>query len=142
MEPEHGNLLGHVHGGTIARLVDQAGALAAMRHAQRPVVTVAIDSMRFMEPIFLGNLVTLDAQLTYVGRTSMEVRVNVQAENVIDGTCTQTNTAYVVYVALDDAGKPCPVPPLLLETDADRARWERAKARQALRLRQRQLEET
>ena len=85
MNPEHANALGNVHGGVIMKLVDEAGGLAAMRHARSPVVTVAIDSMTFDEPIYVGNLVTLTAELTYIGRTSMEVRVSVAAEDPLTG---------------------------------------------------------
>src|SRR5579863_6887606 len=81
MNPEHANALGNVHGGVIMKLVDEAGALAAMRHARSIVVTVAIDSMTFMEPVYVGNLVTVDAEITYVGRTSIETRVTVSAED-------------------------------------------------------------
>ena len=106
MHLEHANLLGNVHGGWIMKLVDEAGALASMRHAQRKVVTVAIDSMVFRQPIRLGDLIILNAEVTYTGRTSMEVQVEVQAENPITGERTHTNTAYLVYVALDDYGRP------------------------------------
>lgn len=134
MLPEHANAIGNVHGGEIVKLADNAGALAAMRHARRTVVTVAIDSMTFLEPIYVGNLVTLVAELTYVGRTSMEVRVDVTAEDVLTGRRTHTNTAYLVYVALDENRRPCPVPPLIPETDEERTRMEQARERQAYRL--------
>src|SRR5512147_1145736 len=99
MQPEHANNLGHVHGGWIMKLVDEAGALACMRHSQRRVVTVAIDSMVFRRPIKIGDLVLLKAEVTDVGKTSMEVEVQVKAENPITGEKTHTNTAYLVYVA-------------------------------------------
>ena len=134
MMPEHANALGNVHGGIIMKLVDEAGALCALRHAQRPVVTVAIDSMTFHSPLRVGDVVSLYAHLNYVGQTSMEVGVEVMAENPLTGERTHTNSAYVVYVALDDRGRPTEVPRLILETDDERARWERAKARQARRL--------
>src|SRR5690606_7060583 len=103
--------------GVIMKLVDEVGALAAVRHARQPVVTIVIDSMRFLEPIRLGNLVTLTAELTWVGRTSIEVRVEVTAENPLTGTNTMTNVAYLVYVALDAEGRPTPVTPLIYEND-------------------------
>ncbi len=134
MQPEHANNLGNVHGGWIMKLVDDAGALACMRHAQRRVVTVAIDSMIFRHPIRIGDLVQLTAEVTNVGRTSMEVEVHVDAENPITGVTTHTNTAYLVYVALDDQGKPVPVPPLVAETDEERRRQREALERQARRL--------
>jgi acyl-CoA hydrolase len=96
--------------------------------------------MTFLKPIYLGNLVTLTAELTYTGRTSMEVRVEVVAEDVLKGKRTPTNVAYVVYVALDDAGRPCGVPRLVPENDAERQRMARAQARQQVRLKQRRLE--
>jgi acyl-CoA hydrolase len=138
MQPEHANNLGNVHGGWIMKLVDEAGALAGMRHAQRRVVTVAIDSMVFRLPIRLGDLVLLTAELTNTGRTSMEVEIQVQAENPISGQRWHTNTAYAVYVALDDAGKPTPVPALLAETEEERRRQTEARERQARRLKERQ----
>jgi uncharacterized protein (TIGR00369 family) len=134
MQPEHANNLGNVHGGWIMKLVDEAGALACMRHAQRRAVTVAIDSMVFRNPIKIGDLVLLTAELTYVGRTSMEVEVQVQAENPFTGERTHTNTAYLVYVALDDDGQPVLVPSLIAETAAEKHKLEEAKQRQAKRL--------
>jgi uncharacterized protein (TIGR00369 family) len=134
MQPEHANLRGDVHGGWIMKLVDEAGALAAMRHAQARVVTVAIDQMSFHEPIRIGDLVMLQAEVTYVGRTSLETRVQVVAENPVTGERNNTNTAYLVYVALDDAGLPRTVPPLIAETDAERRRLEAGRARQTYRL--------
>ncbi|MCZ2120905.1 MAG: acyl-CoA thioesterase [Anaerolineales bacterium] len=136
MHLEHANLLGNVHGGWIMKLVDEAGALACMRHAQCKVVTVAIDSMTFRNPIRIGDLVTLNAEVSYTGRTSMETEVKVTAENPITGERTITNTAYLVYVALDDNGKPQPVPQLIAETEEHKQRMEQAKARQAYRLAQ------
>ncbi len=137
MGPPSSNLYGNVHGGIIMQLMDEAGAAAAMRHAERPVVTVAVDQVLFLEPIHLGDLVTLKADLTYVGRSSMETRIDVNAQNLLTGKHTHTNTAYFVYVALDDHGRPAAVPPLLLETDDERQQWEAAQERQAYRLGQR-----
>ena len=138
MQPEHANNSGNVHGGWIMKLVDEAGALACMRHAQRRVVTVAMDSMVFRHPIKLGDLVLLTAELTHAGRTSMEVEIQVQAENPISGERKHTNTAYAVYVALDDAGKPVAVPALIAETDEEKRRQAEARERQARRLKERQ----
>jgi len=136
MQPEHANLFGNVHGGWIMKLVDEAGGLACMRHAQRRVVTVAVDSMVFREPIKIGDLVIFSAEVTYAGRTSMEAEVQVVAENPITGKGAHTNTAYLVYVALDDEGKPTSVPALLLETEEEKQRMEQAKKRQAHRISQ------
>lgn len=137
MHPEHANLLGHVHGGWVMKLVDEAGALACMRHARRKVVTVAIDSMTFRQPIRIGDLVILKAEVSYTGRTSMEAAVEVVAEDPITGEQTHTNTAYLVYVALDDGGRPTSVPPLQAETEEEKARMEQAQARQKRRLKHR-----
>ena len=137
MQPEHANNLGNVHGGWIMKLVDEAGALACMRHAQRRVVTVAIDSMVFQHPIKTSDLVILTAEVTYTGRTSLEAEVQVVAENPITGQRWQTNTAYLVYVALDDDGKPVEVPPVFAETRDEEKKLEEGRARQARRLEQR-----
>jgi uncharacterized protein (TIGR00369 family) len=134
MHPEHANLLGNVHGGWIMKLVDEAGALSCMRHAQKKVVTVAIDSMTFRQPIKLGDLVILNSEVTYTGRTSMEVTVEVVAENPITGERTHTNTAYLVYVALDDEGRPTSVPPVKAETEVDKRKLEQGLQRQEQRL--------
>lgn len=136
MHLEHANLLGNVHGGWVMKLVDEAGAWSCMRHSQRKVVTVAIDSMVFRQPIKIGDLIILNAEVTYAGRTSMEVEVEVLAENPITGERTHTNTAYLVYVALDDEGRPTAVPPLLPETDEEKRKAEAAKERQERRLKQ------
>lgn len=136
MHPEHANSQGNVHGGWIMKLVDEAGALACMRHAQRRVVTVAVDRMIFRQPIRIGDLVTLSAEVSYVGNTSMEAEVQVTAENPVTGECTHTNTAYLVYVALDDERKPARVPPLIPENDAQRLRIQEGQNRQAYRLSQ------
>ncbi|MHB8778391.1 MAG: acyl-CoA thioesterase [Anaerolineales bacterium] len=136
MHPEHANLLGNVHGGWIMKLVDEAGALACMRHAQKKVVTVAIDSMTFRQPIRIGDLIILNAEVTYTGRTSMEAEVQVVAENPVTGAQTHTNTAYLVYVALDDEGRPTNVPALVTETDEEKARMAQAQKRQAHRIAQ------
>ena len=134
MQPEHANMRGYVHGGWIMKLADEAGALAAMRHAQQRVVTVAIDQMMFHEPIRIGDLVTLEGEVTFAGRTSMETRVSVLAENPVTGERVHTNTAYLVYVALDDQGQPIEVPSLITETELERRRMSEAKERQAYRL--------
>jgi uncharacterized protein (TIGR00369 family) len=136
MHPEHANLLGNVHGGWIMKLVDEAGALACMRHARQKVVTVAMDSMTFRQPIKIGDLIILNAEVTYTGRTSMEAEVQVLAENPVTGERTYTNNAYLVYVALDDEGKPTSVPPLIAETDDEKRKTEQAKERQERRLKQ------
>lgn len=134
MQPQFANLMGSVHGGWIMKLVDEAGALAAIRHAQTQVVTVAIDQMSFHSPIRIGDLVTLEAEVTYVGKSSIETRVNVIAEDPRSGERTHTNTAYVVYVALNSSGEPIQVPRLMAETEAEKRAMARGEQRQADRL--------
>ena len=134
MQPEHANALGNVHGGWLMKLIDEAGGLCATRHARRPAVTVAVDSLRFLSPVHVGDFVTFTAHLNWTGRTSMEAEVNVEAENLYTGQKTHTNSAYLVYVALDQEGHPIEVPGLILETEEERRRWMQGAQRQADRL--------
>jgi acyl-CoA hydrolase len=134
MLPDDANPSGDVHGGVVMKLVDTAGGLAATRHARSRTVTVAMDSMTFEAPVHIGDLLHLVARLTWTGRTSMEIEVVVEAENVLTGDRRRTSTAYLVYVALDADGKPRPVPPLVPVTEEDRARWAAAERRRAVRM--------
>lgn len=134
------NQLGNVHGGIIMKLCDEAGAYAAMKHARRPVVTVAIDSMSFHSAVNIGNLLTVRAEVSWVGRTSMETRILVTAEDLLSGRVTHTNTAYFVYVALDERGRPAEIPPLIRETDEERELFAEGAHRQAQRLERRREE--
>ena len=138
MQPSQANVSGNVHGGWIMKLVDEAGGLACVRHAQSRVVTVAVDQLTFKHPIKIGDLIILEAGISYVGNTSMETEVNVYAENPITSERWHTNTAYLVYVALDETGKPKSVPPLILETEGEKQRFEEGKDRQRHRLEQAQ----
>jgi acyl-CoA hydrolase len=142
MGQQETNIRGNVHGGVIMKMVDEAAGICAMRHARAPVVTVAIDSMTFVEPVLVGNLVMFNAELTYVGRTSMEVRVTVVAENLLVGTSRVTNTAYLVYVALDANSRPTAVPPVQYVSAEEKLMGEQAKARQDYRKQQREKEKT
>lgn len=135
------NTLGNVHGGVIMKMCDEAGAFAAIKHARRPVVTVAVDSMSFHSPVHIGDLVTVQAEVTWVGRTSLETRLVVTAESPMTGVVTHTNTAYFVYVALGKAGKTAEVPPLICETQQERRLCAEGAARQAERLEQRRREQ-
>jgi len=134
MELTDANLLGNVHGGAIMRLVDNAGGLAAMKHCGGPVVTAAMDEMTFLEPVYVGDVVTVKAMVNDSGRTSMEVGVRVEAENVTSGRRVHTSSAYLVYVALDREGKPRPVPPVVAETEEQQQRQREAKLRRQARL--------
>ncbi len=132
--PADANPLGAVHGGVIMKLVDEAGGLAAIRFARKPAVTLAVDSMTFHSPVRVGNVLTMRASVNWVGRSSIEVGVRVEAENPVTGEITHTNTAYLVFVALGDNGKPASVPPLILETEEEKRHWEEGETRQATRL--------
>ena len=137
MGPTDANGMGNVHGGIIMKICDEAGGMAAAKHARRPCVTVTVDSMSFRSPVNLGNLMKVEAEVSWVGRTSIETCVRVSAENVITGAVTHTNTAYFVYVALDESGRPTEVPDLLLTTDEQKEKFAQAEARQSYRLSQR-----
>jgi uncharacterized protein (TIGR00369 family) len=134
MDLTDANLLGNVHGGAVMKLVDTAGGLAAMKHCGGPVVTVSMDEMSFLEPVFVGDVVTVRAMVNAVGRTSLEVGVRVEAENYRTGRRVHASSAYLVYVALDADGKPAPVPPIVPETEEQRRRQEEAALRREARL--------
>jgi acyl-CoA hydrolase len=134
MLPDDANPSGDVHGGVVMKLVDTAAGIAAMRHARSRVVTAAMDSMTFEAPVHIGDLLHLVARLTWTGRTSMEIEVIVEAENILAGIRRRTSTAYLVYVALDADGSPRPIPVLSLDTDEERARWSAAERRRTVRL--------
>ena len=134
-DPGQSNPFGSIHGGVILRLADECGALAAFRHSGGPVVTTAaIDGFAFIGPVRVGERVELISEVTYVGRTSMEARIDVYAESMSHPEPRKVGSGYGVYVCLDVSGKPSPVPPLLSETEADRHRDVAAQARQAARL--------
>ena len=142
MGPQESNNHGNVHGGILMKLCDEAGALAAVKHARQPCVTVAVDRMSFNAPVRLGELVTFEAQVTWVGRTSIEVEVIVCAERVITGEITHTNTAHFLYVALDSVnGRPVEVPDLRLETEQEKRKYAAAQHRQDVRLELRRKEQ-
>jgi uncharacterized protein (TIGR00369 family) len=137
MLPHNANILGKVFGGTILSLIDKAAATAAIRHAGRTCVTAQIDRVTFRQPIEIGEMVRFVAEVTYVGRTSLEVEVEVYALNVYTSTERLTNTCLVTFVAVGDDGQPVEIAPLKLETDEQRARFERARARMVERKRRR-----
>jgi len=134
MQPEHSNSLGNVHGGVILKLCDECGGIIAARHARRPCVTVTVDRVTFLQPVLLGRLVLVHGRITYVGRTSIEVELRVEAEHLLTGERTHTNSAYFVYVALDANRRPTQVPKLLLDTDDDRRRFAQGEERHRQRL--------
>ena len=136
--PHEANVHGSVLGGTVMHWVDLAAAIVATRHSRRPVVTAAFDEMAFLAPIQVGQLALLHAHITLVDRSSMEIRVTVESEDLLSGERRHTGTAYVTFVALDPVTRrPTPVAPLVLETDAEREENARALERRRLRLERR-----
>mgnify|MGYP001270339510 CR=1 FL=1 len=129
MLPIDANTRGNIHGGTIMKLADSAGGAAAMRHARQRVVTVAVESMTFLHPVHVGDLVSVRARIIWTGRTSLEAEIRVDAERPETGTMRHISTGYLSFVAVDAEGKPTAVPPLALETEEDRQRWDAAAAR-------------
>jgi acyl-CoA hydrolase len=132
------NLAGNVHGGWIMKLCDEVAGIAAIRHSGHRVVTAAIDRMNFRSPIFVGELVTLTASVNAAWRTSMEVGVRVEKENVWTGERAHTSTAYLTMVALDDDGQPVNIPAITPETPDDERRMREAQLRRDNRLRERE----
>jgi acyl-CoA hydrolase len=131
--PNDANTLGNVLGGRVLHWIDLAAAIVAHRHCRSEAVTVSLDQMSFLAPIKVGQLAVIAAKMTYTGRTSMEIRVDVQCEDLLSGERQKTSTAYLTFVAIDKQGRPAPVPPLVLETDEDRREWREAETRRAAR---------
>ncbi len=134
MNPQDANPAGNVHGGVIMYLIDNAAGAAAIRHARSIVVTASIDRLDFHNPVFVGDMVSLSASVNFAGRTSLEVGVRVEAENLLTGTRRHTASAYLTFVAIDGNGRPSPVPPLILETEEELRRNVEAKDRRQMRL--------
>ena len=133
MEITDVNIAGIVHGGVVMKLVDTAAGLAAFKHAGGLSVTVSMDEMSFLAPVHVGDIVTVKASVNDVGTTSLEIGVRVESEELDTGTRTHCSSAYLVFVALDDDGKPRPVPPLIAETDEEQRRQHEAKIRRETR---------
>ncbi len=134
MLPEDANPWGNVHGGSIMKLVDSAAGVVATRHCRTRVATARIDSMNFLRPVSIGNVVTLKAAVNDTGHTSLEVGVRVEAENLTTGETWHVGSAYLVFVSLDERGRPAPVPSLIAESpDEVRRRREAQERRQRRR---------
>jgi acyl-CoA hydrolase len=131
------NSAGFIHGGTVMKLCDEAAGLAAVRHSRLRVVTAAVDRMTFLHPVFVGELLTLNARVNAVWRTSMEVGVRVEAENPRTGDSRQTGTAYFTMVAIDEDGQPTEVPDVPVENEDQERRAREAQVRRANRLAER-----
>lgn len=134
MTPDMANFSGNIHGGALLKLLDQAAYACASRYSGSYVVTLSVDSVNFKEPIYVGELVTFLASVNHVGRTSMEIGIRVEAQNIQKRTVRHTNTCYFTMVAVDEQGKPRSVPPLLLDSDWKRCRFEAAAQRKQRRL--------
>lgn len=141
MMPQDANNLGHVFGGVILSMMDKCAAIAAFRHSRMNVVTVSIDRVDFREPIHVGDLVLMKASVNYAGRSSMEVGVRIEAEELLTGSRRHTNSCYLTFVAVDRNGRPIEVPELRPETPDEVRRYEAALQRRQRRLEERQQEE-
>src|SRR5688572_13267368 len=135
--PNDANTLGNVLGGMVLHWIDLAAAVVAHRHCRSEAVTASIDRVSFLAPIRVGQVAMILARMTYTGRTSMEIRVDVQSEDLLTGERRQTSTAYLTFVAIDKQGRPKPVPPLILESEDERREAREAEARRAERLKAR-----
>jgi len=133
MMPTDANILGNVFGGAIMRYMDEIAAIVAWRHAGKNVVTASIDRMNFFSPVYVGNLLILKASVNYVGTTSMEIGVRIEAQDPATGESTHAGSCYLTYVALDEKGKPTKIPPLIAVTPNERRRFKEALARRRLR---------
>ena len=133
--PQHANVHGSVLGGTVMHWIDLAAAVVANRHSRRPVVTAAFDEMAFLAPVMVGQVALIHARMTLVDRSSMEIRVDMESEDVLTGERRRTGTAFVTFVALDPVTRrPTPVPALVLDTDEEKREHTRALERRRLRL--------
>jgi acyl-CoA hydrolase len=132
--PNDANVLGNVLGGKVMHLVDLCAAMAAMRHARRPVVTASVDSMNFLSPIHIGQVVLLKSSVNRVFRSSMEVGVKVVTEDLTTGHTRHTCSAYLTFVALDEAGHPASIDPVIPETEEEKRRYREADERRRYRL--------
>jgi acyl-CoA hydrolase len=134
MMPHQVNNHGNVFGGVVLSMVDRVAGVSAMRHSGRPCVTVSFDRVDFKEPIFSGELVTCQARVNFVGRTSIEIGVRVEAEDLLSREKRHTNTCFLTFVAIDANHRPIPVPPLKLETEADEKRFREGQRRREVRI--------
>jgi len=133
MMPTDANVSGNVFGGAIMRYMDEIAGIVALRHAGTRTVTASIDRMNFYAPVLVGDLLILKAAVNFVGRTSMEVGVRIEAQDPKTGRLVHTGSCYLTYVALDAQGRPTPVPGLILETQGEKLRYKQASARRKLR---------
>ncbi len=134
MLPSDANPYGNVHGGEVMKLIDAVAGAAATRHARARVVTARIDELSFLAPVYVGHLVTAKASVNHVGKTSMEIGVRVEAEDMLTGNVVHVASAYLVFVATDERGLPVPLPALVAETEDERRRMTAAEKRRSMRV--------
>lgn len=134
MTQQDANLAGNVHGGTIMKLIDNTAGITAIRHTQANAVTASIDSLDFHSPVYVGDLLRVMASINYIGTTSMELGVRVEAENFMTGEVRHTSSAYLTFVSLDGNGKPEKIPPIAFETEDEKRRNSEAQERKSIRL--------
>ena len=137
MFPSDANPAGNVFGGAILKHIDMVAGIVAQRHSQTNAVTVSMDKISFLKPVFVGNVLFVTARVYYVQNSSLEIEVNVEAEDIAKGTRVHTGNAFVTFVALDENGKPASVPKLRIETPEDQKRFEEGKLRMERRLKER-----
>lgn len=134
MMPHDANIQGNVYGGTIMKLMDEISAAVASLHARKNVVTASIDQMNFFEPVYVGNLLILKASVNYVGKTSMEIGVRIEARDLKSGEIAHTGSSYLTFVALDHSGVPTTVAEILPETEEEKRRFDEGKKRKERRV--------
>ena len=135
--PQDSNMLGNILGGRVMHLIDIAGAIAAQRHCQRQTVTASVDHLDFLNPVRVGDLILLEAQVNRAFRTSLEVGVDVFSEDSVTGIRKHTTTAFLTFVSVDETGKPVPVPPVLPKSSEEKRRYKEAGERRELRIKTR-----
>jgi acyl-CoA hydrolase len=140
MEPQNANLAGNVHGGIIMKHIDTLGGMIAFRYSRSNVVTASIDRLDFHGPVYIGNLLRLMGCINMAGRTSMEVGVRVEAEDMLSDEVRHIASAYLTLVALDENGKPKEVPPLIIKGEVEKRRYDEAVARKRLRMEEKRME--
>ena len=134
MMPQDANIQGNVYGGTIMKLMDEIAGVVAARHCRKNVVTASVDQMSFLKPVYIGNLLILKASVNYVGKTSLEIGVRIEAEDLTNRQIVHTGSSYMTFVALDDEGHPSLIPKVIPVTKEEKRRYNEAKARRAKRL--------
>ena len=138
VRPNHLNAAGRLFGGMLMEWLDEAAGMVAMRHTRSNVITASVDNLRFIHGAYNGEIVVIIGKVTYVGTTSLEVRLDTYVEHIDDGMRYPINRAYFTMVALDENDKPKPVPGLIVESESEKAEWEAAKKRREMRLRRKE----